>query len=255
MKYLFLLFYSHLIFAETSVPIEKPESIEVLFCPKIGDIFISNGKKTLSSMEDLLQAMLEKNKNQNEFYIKLMELKKDNTEHSTAASQIKEIVNGSDSKISRSKDNYNNELKQLAYNLPKAKKCWSYHTPVQKNDISKLFELFQKYKILTQYKSCLTVLGESSKSINKQYQLSLKFYNKEISQYQFISEARKEEIKIKRSQNLEKTVCSDFTNQNGKFYYALNGLMFNQSTNLPKSELQKPNSETLIPKLDFNTGF
>ena len=240
MKYALLFtFLSLTSFAKEITP-EPKVKVEEVLCPRVGELFVSSGKKSLSSMEDLIVSLIDQRQKQKEFYIKLMSMKKEKPEHELAAAQIKEINQGASQKLSRAKENYNREITSLAEYLPQAKKCWSYHPKEYKEDIGRLIEIFNKEKILTNYKACINLLTEGNKFYQSQFLLSIKLFNKEISQYRFVTETKKEDIKISKYTKMESVACNDFLNTDGLYYGYLN-------LNLTKREKKKSPNKKFTP--------
>lgn len=98
----------------------------------------------------------------------------------------------------------------LATSLPKAKRCWSYHTTENKPLVGRLMEIFQKEPIFKEYKNCIGLIESNNKLYMKKFNLSVNFYNKIKSQGTTIMEAKSIDREIEKTKLGESKSCSPF---------------------------------------------
>ena len=196
-------------------PVLKPEkmsdeSLNALICPRVANQFTSASENALRAMHDLYDTLHESRDKASEFYLMLLELNKTNPEHEEAASKIVEIKNGIDQKLSRAKLNYNQEIKSLATNISRAKKCWSFHEKDDKTHVGRFLEIYQKEPILEDFKKCVQILERNNRLYLSQFKLSVNYYNRALSKESLIKEAGKIDAELQSVSPYENKQCGEF---------------------------------------------
>lgn len=226
----------------------KPEGMDTLICPEIGPKFIKSGNLTFRSMDDLISALREERRQYAEFFLTLVQLDKRKPDDEVAASQMVDLKKGVDQKLTRAKENYNGQIKELAISLPKSKRCWSYHDAKIKPEIGRLMDIFTKEPVLTEFKNCINMILKHNKAYEQRFTLSLNYYNKVTSQGTTILEAKKIGQTIETNDYKDKKVCQSFT-EGGIFSGYLNN-KYEKKNNNEKVPDKKPVDLTkpLLPK-------
>lgn len=196
-------------------PLLKPEkmsdeSLNALICPRVANQFTTASENALRAMHDLYDTLHESRDKASEFYLMLLELNKTNPEHEEAASKIVEIKNGIDQKLSRAKLNYNQEIKSLATNISRAKKCWSFHEADDKSHVGRFLEIYQKEPILEDFKKCVQILERNNRLYLSQFKLSVNYYNRGLSKDALIKEASKIDSELQSVAPYENKQCGEF---------------------------------------------
>lgn len=188
------------------------ESLNALICPRVATQFTTASENALRAMHDLYDTLFESRDKSSEFYLMLLELNKSNPEHEEAASKIVEIKNGIDQKLSRAKLNYNQEIKSLATNIVRAKKCWSFHDENSKKNVGRFLEIYQNEPILEDFKKCVQIIEKNNRLYSSQFRLSVNYYNKAINKTSLINEASKIDYEITGVLVYENKQCGQFKN-------------------------------------------
>ncbi len=198
------------------------DDLNKLICPRVATQFVSASENSLRAMHDLYDTLFEVRNRSSEFYLTLLELDKTIPEHEEAAGKIIDIKSGIDQKLSRAKLNYNQELKNLATNTARAKKCWDYHEGESKKTVGRFLEIFQQEAILEDFKKCVSILERNNRIYISQLKLSVNYYNKAITKSSLISEASKLDKEIRNVVPYENKQCDKFT-KNGEYGDYFNG--------------------------------
>lgn len=202
---------------QQKIPEMKSSSgLNNIICPKVSEQFINSANSSLRSIEDLYQTYLEQRNKSEEFFITIIELDKRKIEHESAVGKIMDIKKGIDQKLTRAKDNYNNELKSLANLIKKQQQCWGFTPKDKKEEVSKLLALFKTKNILNEFKSCVSILERNNSQFNQQYTLSLNFFNKIISDQTLMKDTENLQKKISGNMLYENKQCEPFS-QKGKY--------------------------------------
>jgi hypothetical protein len=250
----FLIFLSAPVWAGKSNPAVKAasavkeESLDNLICPQLGDRFVRHSETTLRSMHDLMDTLAEQRALNIDFFVTLLQLNKTNPEHEDSAGKIVDLKKGVDQKLARAKSNYNNEIKNLATSLPKAKKCWSYHASENKPKIGRFLEIFQKEPLLSEFKHCIQHIETNNKLYSQKFNLGVNFYNKITSQGTTVLEARKIDKVIDKVLSEENKKCVNFDKSSGKFYGYFEGKYDHKKSEEIVKEKPLVPSKTVIPR-------
>lgn len=210
--------------SKTSISIEEEssdsEGLNQIICPKISNQFLNASTTTLRSMQDLYETYVQYEENTVNFYLTLLSYDKRNPEHEIAVGKLVEIERGVIQKLSRAKSNYNDEVKNMAGVIVRAKKCWSYHPDNDKKQISRFLEIFNKEKTLKDFKFCTQSKESILRLLKQHFAQTIRFYNKEISEKTYTTEFKKVEKELAVLHKSDKIICKDFTkNQKYDLYF------------------------------------
>lgn len=188
---------------------------EEIVCSISGKQFVSASENSIRAIQDLLDSSMEIKKNYEEFMVKVIELDKRKPEDETKASKIVEVKNGLLSKNTRARNNYNEEIVQLAESLPKVRKCWRFHKEEEKEKIGKNLEIFQGTEILQDFKKCVLLMQRVSLVEDQKINIAISHYNKVLKEKEMIKKLNELVDKNKEIYQEEYKVCKEF--EEGKY--------------------------------------
>ena len=185
------------------------EAVNQIVCPDNADRFLDHGKKTYTSMMDLYLSQQDQIDKYSEWYTTVLEFKKDNTTHQDSFKKIQELKSSLAQKVSRAKENYNNQVIVLAAEVPKTKKCWKYHEENKKKKVSEYLESLQSKKILQHFKECVSaqqgLIGDEKIKLS----LAEDFYESKINRNKLLTESKKMQEKISYRKKYAQKKCDE----------------------------------------------
>lgn len=185
------------------------EAVNQIVCPDNADRFLGHGKKTYTSMMDLYLSQQNQIDKYSEWYTTILEFKKDNVSHQDSFRKIQELKSSLAQKVSRAKENYNNQVTVLAAEVPKTKKCWKYHEEKKKKKVSEYLESLQSKKILQHFKDCVSAQQGLIADEKTKLSLAEDFYESKITRTKLLADSKKMQEKLSYRKKYSQKKCDE----------------------------------------------